>query len=39
MQAGLRYLLIAALIIGLVRSAYALRKGRVTDRANVPVSD
>jgi len=37
MQARLRYLLIAALIIG-ISGCNALRKGRVTDRANVAVS-
>ena len=37
MQARLRYLLIAALIIGL-SGCNALRKGRVTDRENIPVS-
>jgi len=37
MQVGLRYLLIAALIIGL-SGCNALRKGRVTDRENIPVS-
>lgn len=37
MQARLRYLLIAAVIIGL-SGCNALRKGRVTDRGNIPVS-